>query len=273
VLGDAERLQQVLSNLLSNAIKFTPTGGRLTITLSQVDQQAQIQVSDTGKGLPADVLPHIFERFYQSNSTTTKAEQGLGLGLSIVQQLVNLHGGTVQAESRGAGQGATLTVRLPLYAPPPSSPPIAETALNPAPLPPDLEGLLILLVDDQINVLAALQITLETFGAEVMTVMTAREAIAAISESPNRYDALISDIGLPEEDGYFLIQQVRLLSAEAGGQIPAIALTGYVSKAERQRAIDAGFQMHLAKPFDPIQLGAIVADLVKNTPHSGMRTQ
>jgi two-component system, chemotaxis family, CheB/CheR fusion protein len=265
VLGDGERLQQVLWNLLSNAIKFTPTGGRVEITLSQVEQQAQIQISDNGQGMPAEVLPHIFDRFYQADSSSTKTNQGLGLGLAIVQQLINLHGGTVQADSSGAGQGTTLTVRLPLYAPassPPIVEPTAETALEAVQNLAALEGLQILAVDDQANVLAALQITLETFGAEVLAVTTAREAIAAISESPNRYDVLISDIGLPEEDGYFLIQQVRLLSAEAGGQIPAIALTGYVSAAEQQRTIAAGFQKHLAKPFDPIQLSAIVADLV-----------
>jgi two-component system, chemotaxis family, CheB/CheR fusion protein len=265
VLGDAERLQQVLSNLLSNAIKFTPAGGRVTITLSQVDQQAQIQVSDTGKGLPADLLPHIFERFYQGDSSTTKTNQGLGLGLSIVQQLVNLHGGTVQAESPGAGQGATLTVQLPLYLPPPTSPPIVEISLNASPHRSVLEGLQLLVVDDQVDILLALQLMLEDYGAEVLTITTAREAIAALSESPSRYDVLISDLGLPEEDGYFLIQQVRSLSAEAGGQIPAIALTGYAGKAEQKRAMEAGFQMHMAKPFDLLQLVAIVADLVKRT--------
>jgi two-component system, chemotaxis family, CheB/CheR fusion protein len=273
VLGDVERLQQVLWNLLSNAIKFTPAGGRVNVTLSQVDQQAQIQVSDTGKGIPADVLPHIFDRFYQGDSSSSKASQGLGLGLAIVQQLVNLHGGTVEAESPGAGQGTTLTLRLPLYAEPPVSLPIvepttktvtAEKSLDASQNLASLEGLKILAVDDQINVLEALQITLETFGAEVIAVTTAQAAITAIRENPNHYDVLISDIGLPEEDGYFLIQQVRLLSAEAGGQIPAIALTGYVSTAEQQQTIAAGFQKHLAKPFDPIQLSTIVADLVNH---------
>ncbi|MGB8701781.1 MAG: ATP-binding protein, partial [Thermosynechococcaceae cyanobacterium] len=269
VLGDADRLQQVLGNLLSNAIKFTPAGGRVDITLSQVDNQAQIQVIDTGKGIPADSLPHIFERFYQGDSSPTKAYQGLGLGLALVRHLVDLHDGTVHAESPGEGQGATLTVRLPLYAPPPTSPPIVEptveTSLDASQNFTSLEGLQILVVDDQVDTLLALQFMLEGNGAEVLTVTTAREAIAALSKSPNRYDVLISDIGLPEEDGYFLIQQVRSLSAEAGGQIPAIALTGYTSEAEQQRAIKAGFQMHIAKPFDLVQLGAVIADLLKRT--------
>ncbi|MGJ5632124.1 chemotaxis protein CheB [Nostoc sp. CALU 1950] len=269
VLGDAKRLQQVLGNLLSNAIKFTPAGGRVDITLSQVDQQAQIQVSDTGIGIPAELLPHIFEQFYQADSSTTKTNQGLGLGLAIVRHLIELHGGTVQAESPGEGQGATLTVRLPLYVPPPTSPPIVEptveTSLDTSQNLPSLEGLQILVVDDQVDVLLPLQFMLETYGAEVVAVTTARAALSALNESPNRYDVLISDLGLPEEDGYFLIQQVRSLSAAAGGQIPAIALTGYASKAEQQRAIKAGFQMHMAKPCDLVQLGAIVADLAKRT--------
>jgi two-component system CheB/CheR fusion protein len=269
VLGDAERLQQVLRNLLSNAIKFTPAGGRIDITLSQVDNQAQIQVSDTGIGISADLLPHIFERFYQGDSSTTKTNQGLGLGLAIVRHLIELHGGTILAESPGEGQGTTLTVRLLLYVPPPTAPPIVEptveTSLDASQNLPSLEGLQILVVDDLVDVLLPLQLMLEDYGAEVLTVTTARAALSALRESPNRYDVLISDLGLPEEDGYFLIQQVRSLSAAAGGQIPAIALTGHASKADDQRAIEAGFQMHIAKPCNLVQLGAIVADLAKRT--------
>lgn len=267
VQGDSDRLQQVLWNLLSNAIKFTPAGGRVEITMEVVDNQAQIQVSDTGIGISADLLPHIFERFYQGDSSTTKTDRGLGLGLGIVRYLIDLHGGTVQAESPGEGQGTTLTIRLPLYVPPPTSSPIVEptveTSLDALQNLPALEGLQILVVDDRVDVLVTLQFMLEGCGAEVLTVTTAREAIAALGESPGRFDVLISDIGLPEEDGYFLIQQVRSLSAEAGGQIPAIALTGYTTEAERQRALEAGFQMHIAKPFELGQLGAIVADLAK----------
>ncbi len=271
VLGDADRLQQVLWNLLSNAIKFTPAGGRVEIALSQVDTQAQIQVRDTGKGIAADLLPQIFERFYQVDSSTSKANQGLGLGLAIVRNLVEQHSGTVQVESPGAGQGTIMTVRLPLSVLPPTSPPpireepTAAISLAAMPNCPSLEGLQILVVDDQPAVLLTLQFMLESYGAEVLTAMTARDALAALSESPDRYDVLISDIGLPEEDGYFLIQQVRSLSAEAGGQIPAIALTGYASEVEQKRAIEAGFQRHMAKPFDLVQLGSIVANLAKKT--------
>jgi two-component system CheB/CheR fusion protein len=265
VMGDIERLQQVLWNLLSNAIKFTPAGGRVEITLSQVDNQAQIQVKDSGKGIAAELLPHIFEQFYQVDSSSTKTNKGLGLGLAIVQHLVDLHGGTVQAESLGEGQGTTMTVRLPLYNAPATSPSILETSGNASSHPLTLKGLQILAVDDQIDLLETLRIVLERYGAEVLAVTTARETIAALSDRPNQYDVLITDIGMPEEDGYFLIQQVRSRSAEAGGQIPAIALTGYTREADQQQAIAAGFQRHVAKPCDFVQLVAIVADLAKQT--------
>ena len=269
VMGDGDRLQQVLWNLLSNAIKFTPAGGRVEITLAQVEDQAQIQVRDTGQGIRAELLAQIFEQFYQVDSSPTKTNQGLGLGLAIVRHLIELHGGTVQAESAGDGQGATFTIRLPLYMPPATEPPLVEPTVEPsasvASHPPSLDGLQILVVDDQVDVLAALKLMLESYGAEVLAVRTAREAIAALNETPGRYDVLISDIGLPGEDGYFLIQQVRKLSADAGGQIPAIALTGYTNEEGQHQAIEAGFQIHMAKPFDLIQLGAVVADLAQRT--------
>ncbi len=266
VLGDPDRLQQVLWNLLSNAVKFTPEGGRIAVTLSPVDNQAQIQVSDTGKGIRADLLPQIFDRFYQGDASTTKVNQGLGLGLAIVRHIVDLHGGTVEAESPGEGQGTTLTVRLPIYAAIASMSSIvepelmAEEPLN-AMQDPSLEGLQILVVDDQVDVLAVLKFTLESYGATVLTLTTADAAIAAITENPDRYDVLISDIGMPEEDGYALIQQLRALSAVVGRQIPAIALSGYTSETEQQRAIEAGFQVYMTKPFDFAQLGCIIADL------------
>ncbi|MCY7322569.1 MAG: response regulator, partial [Phormidesmis sp. CAN_BIN36] len=268
IVGDGDRLQQVFWNLLSNAIKFTPSGGQINITLEALPPHAEIRVSDTGKGIPIDLLPYIFDRFRQGDSSTTKAIQGLGLGLAIVRQLVELHGGTVQAQSLGEGQGTTMTVQLPLQLAPqettsPSEP--EPTALD-APVNdssdnvPSLEGLHILVVDDQADTREMFQFVLETYGAEVRAVASARAAIAALSENP-KYDALISDVGMPEENGYFLIQQVRLLSAEAGGQIPAVALTGYAGEQERQLAIEAGFQAHLAKPVEPVRLAQIVATL------------
>jgi two-component system CheB/CheR fusion protein len=266
IIGDSDRLQQVLWNLLSNAIKFTPAGGRVEIMLEAVQGQAQITVIDTGRGISADLLPHIFERFRQGDSSTTKAKAGLGLGLSIVWHLVELHGGTVQAESLGEGQGSSFTVKLPLrdlsQELTPSSnldPTDLEEGLSNA--VPSLAGLRILAVDDEVDTRELFEFVLESYGADVLTVASAREALSTLSENPSRYDVLICDIGMPEDDGYWLIRQVRSLKAEAGGQIPAAALTAYASEAEQQQAIEAGFQAHVAKPIEPVQLALLVANL------------
>ncbi|PZO35283.1 MAG: ATPase [Shackletoniella antarctica] len=266
IIGDSDRLQQVLWNLLSNAIKFTPAGGRVEIMLEAVQGQAQITVTDTGRGISADLLPHIFERFRQGDSSTTKAKAGLGLGLSIVWHLVELHGGTVQAESLGEGQGSSFTVKLPLrdlsQELTPSSnldPTGLEEGLSNA--VPSLAGLRILAVDDEVDTRELFEFVLESYGADVLTVASAREALSTLSENPSRYDVLICDIGMPEDDGYWLIRQVRSLKAEAGGQIPAAALTAYASEAEQQQAIEAGFQAHVAKPIEPVQLALLVANL------------
>ncbi len=269
VLGDEDRLQQVMWNLLSNAIKFTESGGRVEITLLPVSNDAQIRVSDTGIGIRADLLPHVFDRFRQGDSSSTKATQGLGLGLSIVRHIVELHGGTVQAQSLGEGLGTTITVRLPLHSMPQE---ITQTSsLEPSALKepvdtlsgeiPSLEGLCILAVDDEADSRELIKSMLENFGAEVVIVASAREAIAALTESPDRYDVLLADIGMPDEDGYSLIRQVRALDAQAGGQIPAVAITAYVSAQERERAISSGFQMHMAKPINPNQLVRMIASL------------
>ncbi|MEH1942969.1 MAG: chemotaxis protein CheB [Nostoc sp.] len=271
VVGDFDRLQQVLWNLLSNAIKFTPAGGRVGIMLEAVYTHAQIQVSDTGIGISADLLPYIFDRFRQGDSSSSKTTQGLGLGLSIVRHLVELHGGTVQAQSPGEGLGTTIVVRLPLRLMPPEiTPPtylepivLSETqpTLNGKNPPLSLEGLCILAVDDQADSRDLIKSILENFGAEVVVVTSAREAIAALTESPGKYDVLLADIGMPEEDGFSLIRQVRALEAETGGQIPAAAITSYATQQERQRAIDAGFQTHLAKPIELTQLVLMIANL------------
>ncbi|MEH1842875.1 MAG: CheR family methyltransferase [Nostoc sp.] len=269
IVGDTERLQQVLYNLLLNAIKFTPEGGRVEVRLMSDRTHVQVQVSDTGQGISPDLLPYIFERFRQGDSSTTKAKPGLGLGLSIAQYLVELHGGTIQAESLGSGQGATFTVRLPkrdLQEEFTLSSDLEPTALEVAPdrlsdPVPSLSGLQILAVDDQADARDILKFMLEGYGAEVLTVASARVALAVISKNPSRYDLLICDLGMPQEDGYWLIRQVRSLSAEAGGQIPAIVLTAYVSESEQQLSIEAGFQMHVAKPVEPDRLALFVADL------------
>ncbi|MEH1901292.1 MAG: chemotaxis protein CheB [Nostoc sp.] len=270
VVGDFDRLQQVLWNLLSNAIKFTPAGGRVEITLEAVDTHAEIRVSDTGIGIGADLLPYVFERFRQGDSSSSKATQGLGLGLSIVRHLIELHGGTVQAQSPGEGKGTTITIRLPLRSMPLEITPPIDLApgllpemdtLNGKNPPLSLEGLCILAVDDQADSRDLIKWMLEDFGAEVVVVSSAREAIAALTESPDRYNLLLADIGMPFEDGYSLIRQVRALDASAGGQIPAVAITAYVSQQEQQMAIDAGFQIHMAKPINPTQLVLMIANL------------
>ncbi|MBD2525402.1 chemotaxis protein CheB [Nostoc sp. FACHB-133] len=272
VVGDFDRLQQVLWNLLANAIKFTPADGRVGVMLEAVYSHAEIRVSDTGIGIPADLLPYIFERFRQGDSSSSKTSQGLGLGLSIVRHIVELHGGTVQAQSPGQGQGTTIIIRLPLRSMPPEiTPPtylepivLSETqhTLNGKNPSLSLEGLCILAVDDQADSRNLIKSMLENFGAEVVVVTSAREAIAALIESPGRYDLLLADIGMPEQDGYSLIRQIRELEAEAGGQIPAAAISAYVTEQERSRAIDAGFQMHLAKPIELTQLVLMIAKLI-----------
>ncbi|MCW6050512.1 PAS domain-containing protein [Lyngbya sp. CCAP 1446/10] len=269
VLGDIDRLQQVLWNILSNAIKFTPSGGRVEIVLEAIDDRAEIRVTDTGKGIARELLPHIFDRFRQGDSSTTKTNQGLGLGLSIVYHLVELHGGRVQAESPGEGQGTTIIVRLPLRASgeeltPPNgleSAAFSESLNTLGDRVPSLENLQVLVVDDEADTRELLKYVLEHYGAEVVTAESVRAAMAVLTENPGRYDVLISDLGMPEQNGYSLIQQVRALAAPAGGKIPAAALTAYASEQERERAIEAGFQTHITKPVKPVQLVLIVANL------------
>ncbi len=264
MVGDVDRLQQVLYNLLSNSIKFTPTGGRVEITLAVVQNNAEIRVSDNGQGIWAELLPYIFDRFRQGDSSTTKTSQGLGLGLSIVKHIVELHGGTVRAESLGEGQGTTMIVQLPLS--------IAKSPLSLVPIavPPvavasqpvaSLEQLSILVVDDDVDILDLIKFILENTGAVVTVVTSARAAIATLMTSPGQYDALLADIGMPDEDGFALIHQVRALNTAAGGQLPAAAITAYVGDREQRLAINAGFQMHLAKPIDANQLILSVAKL------------
>jgi two-component system, chemotaxis family, CheB/CheR fusion protein len=261
IIGDIDRLGQVLWNLLANAIKFTPTGGRVKITLTTVQTYAEIRVSDNGQGMGTELLLHIFDRFHQGDSSSSKSSHGLGLGLSIVRHIIELHRGTVRAESAGEGQGTTLIIQLPLD----RTLNLAPVAVEPVDVPiqevSSLAGLQILAVDDEMDILDLVKYILETAGAEVTIVCSARAAIAALRASEGKYDALLADIGMPEEDGFALIHQVRALAAEIGGQIPAAAITAYVSDKERQRAIDAGFQVHLAKPIYPAQLIQMVANL------------
>ena len=260
VRGDIDKLGQVLWNLLTNAIKFTPAGGRVEITLTTVETFAQITVSDTGQGIDPELLSHIFDRFHQGDATSSKISHGLGLGLSIVWHIVELHQGNVHAQSPGVGQGTTMIVQIPLD-PTPNLAPIAPEIDSTSQELPSLAGLRILVVDDEPDILDLMKYVLETAGAAVTICPSATAAIAALAASEGAYDALLIDIGMPGEDGFALIRQVRALDPQAGGQIPAAAITAYVSDKERQLAIEAGFQVHLAKPVYPDRLIQMVANL------------
>ena len=256
VSGDAVRLQQIIWNLLTNAVKFTPSGGRIDIRLEQIDNQAQITITDTGKGISPDFLPHIFESFRQEDASVTRNHGGLGLGMAIVYQLVEAHGGTVTADSPGEGKGATFTVRLPLLnvnSKKNQSSPSREQNL-------DLTSIRVLVIDDEPDSRELLAVMLTQAGAEVMSVASAAEFLAALESF--QPDVAVSDIGMPEVDGYTLLRQVRSLSLEQGGQVPAIALTAYAGEIDRQHAIAAGFQKHIAKPIEPDQLVVAIVSLL-----------
>ena len=297
VWGDPNRLQQVACNLLSNAIKFTPSGGRVEVQLSAIalngredrrqeeessqllttnnqlpiTSYAQIQVTDTGIGISPDFLPYVFDRFRQANSTSMRLHKGLGLGLAIARHLVELHGGTIQAESLGKGQGATFTVKLPIsgaredfysssqpLVPSPSSSPSLSAKRSPS-----LEGLRVLVVDDEADMRMLLCIVLEECKAEVTAISSVDEAIDLLEHS--KPDVLISDIGMPNKDGYLLLRHVKQIEAETGVAIPAIALTVYARKEDRTKALLAGFHLHIAKPVDPDELIAAIASLAKQS--------
>ena len=269
VSGDPDRLQQVAWNLISNAIKFTPRGGRVIVSLAHVASHVEVTVSDTGKGIAPEFLPHVFDRFRQADATTTRAFGGLGLGLAIVRQLVELHGGTVRVDSAGEGQGSTFTVSLPLMAmhgavrdTASAQPP--EFKLSELECPPELLGLRVLVVDDEADTCELLQVILEGCGAQVKTASSAAAALEEVKEEV--FDVLVSDIGMPEEDGYSLLAKVRALSKERGGNVPAAAaLTAYASEADRIRVLQAGFQIHVPKPISPSELVAVVANLAGRT--------
>ncbi|MBF2000667.1 MAG: PAS domain-containing protein [Synechococcales cyanobacterium M58_A2018_015] len=267
VSGDADRLQQVVWNLLSNAVKFTPKGGRVQVRLERVNSHIEIIVSDTGQGIPLDLLPAVFDRFRQGNSSTTRLHGGLGLGLAIVRHLVELHGGSVHAESAGEGQGATFIVNLPLAVLKPSSGSerVHPTAGGDVPFenPPNLSGLQILLVDDEADARDLLSTVLSGCGATVTTAASAAAALNCLQRL--QPDVLISDIGMPDEDGYALIARVRALPPDEGGRTPAIALTAYARVEDRTRTLAAGFQMHMAKPVNLIELTTVIASLTGRT--------
>jgi CheY-like chemotaxis protein/two-component sensor histidine kinase len=263
--GDAARLQQVVGNLLSNAIKFTPEGGSVHVRLDRTDGRARVQVCDTGVGIPVDFLPNVFERFSQANSGSARTHRGLGLGLSIVRHLVELHGGTVAAESPGLGLGSTFTVLVPFEARPSRAPrpwESAQAAARAADWVLDgsaLLGVRVLLVDDEDDARESLRVLLERSGACIEAVGSAREALERIGNfAPH---VLLSDIAMPEEDGYCLIRKVRALPPDVGGATPAAALTAYASREDRRAALSAGYHEHVPKPPDPAKLIPLIARL------------
>lgn len=254
VRGDGARLQQLLWNLLTNAVKFTPKGGKISVQLKRLNQEAQITVSDTGKGIRPEFLPFVFDRFRQEDSSTTREYGGLGLGLALVRQLAEAHGGTVTAASAGEGQGATFRVRLPLL---PGPHPGANT-LATHPSTPTLQGIKILVVEDEPDTRDLMVWILAEVGVSLVTVNAADAALEALSR--DRFDLLISDIALPDMDGYRLLQQVReFASAQV---LPAIALTAYAGDLDRQTALASGYQQHLTKPIEPAVLIAAIAELL-----------
>jgi PAS domain S-box-containing protein len=267
ITGDPDRLQQVIWNLVSNAIKFTPKGGSVQARLRPVESHVEITVSDTGQGIDAALLPNVFDRFLQADSSTTRAHGGLGLGLSIVRELVELHGGSVSAQSPGIGEGATFKVLIPLLS---VNDELAKAEIispldRDTPLPePVLDDVRVLVVDDEPEALELVSAVLTTRGAEVVSVGSADEAMEEMEK--HHFDVLVSDIGMPETDGYQLISNVRKLSPERGGRIPAAALTAYAGVEHRIKALSAGYQMHIPKPVEPAELATVVVSLAARYP-------
>jgi len=269
ISGDPNRLQQVFWNLFSNAIKFTPKGGRIQALLERIDSHLEVSVIDTGEGVSPDFLPHVFDRFRQADSTTTRRHSGLGLGLAIVKQVVELHGGTIRANSPGPNLGSTFIVSLPLTVLhpevdplPPRRHPTAEAIRLAADVPVQIAGVRVLVVDDEPDARALLRRLFEEHGAVVSTASSAAEALSRLRVE--RPDVLVSDIGMPDEDGYALIRRVRALPPEDGGRTAAIALTAYARADDRVKAVVAGFQHHLSKPIEPMELVVMVASLVRS---------
>jgi len=266
VMGDPHRLQQVVWNLLSNAIKFTPKSGRVHLAVERVDSSLKLMVTDTGRGISPEFLPQVFERFKQADGATTRAYGGLGLGLAISRHIVELHGGSIHVESKGEGLGSTFTVVLPV------SPIRQETrgtasrfamgaGAEPFENRPELAGLKILIVDDDDDARGLLVAVLESCGSVVTSAASTAEALEKFrAEKP---DILISDVGMPGEDGYALIRKVRALGYEAGGNVPAAALTAYARAEDRRKALDAGYMMHIPKPVEPSELVAVIANLTR----------
>jgi CheY-like chemotaxis protein len=264
ISGDPARLQQVVWNLISNAIKFTPHGGDVSIRVERTATHLEIAVADSGQGIDSEFLPYVFERFRQSDKKSTQREGGLGLGLAIVRHLVELHGGTISAASEGEGKGATFTVRLPLSFKADDININAIAAVDKADgAPPavSLHGVRVLVVDDDEDNREMVQIILQRFGATVFVAPSAGAALKLIDvEKP---DVLVSDIGMPDVDGYSLIRTVRALGDRQLSRLPAVALTAYARHEDREKALEAGFQEYLSKPVDPAELAKVIGALAR----------
>jgi signal transduction histidine kinase/ActR/RegA family two-component response regulator len=268
ISGDPNRLQQVFWNLLSNAVKFTPRGGAVQIVLERVNSHLEVSVVDSGEGIDPQFLPHVFDRFRQADATTTRTHGGLGLGLAIVRQLVELHGGVVRAKSAGRGAGATFVVHLPLTAIVPERHaaterrhPVASVSPNTVEACAEIAGVTVVVVDDEPDARGLLRRLLEDCDAKVFDAASAADALHLVQSV--RPDVLVSDIGMPGEDGYSLIRRLRELPVEQGGGTPAVALTAYARADDRVNVVLAGFQHHLSKPVEPAELIAIVASLAR----------
>jgi CheY-like chemotaxis protein/anti-sigma regulatory factor (Ser/Thr protein kinase) len=266
--GDPSRLQQVVWNLLTNATKFTSRGGSIRVVLQRDESHLELVVTDTGQGIEASFLPHVFDRFKQADPSSTRAQGGLGLGLSITKNLVEMHGGTIAVESPGPGRGTTFVVRLPLAAirQTPGDADLRPRQKLQRPLAqldvrPELQGLRVLAVDDERDGREVVAAVLASYGALVTTAASVAEAMAVLERDPP--DVLLTDIGMPGEDGYSLIAQLRALPRNRGGATPAACLTGYATGEDRRRALLAGFTMHLPKPIDPAELVAVVTSLAR----------
>jgi signal transduction histidine kinase/ActR/RegA family two-component response regulator len=268
VPGDANRLQQVTLNLLSNAIKFTPDGGHVDISLKREAEGMQIKVADSGEGIAPEFLPHVFDRFRQADATMSRLHSGLGLGLAIVRELVEQHGGTVEAESAGIGQGATFTVNLGGL--PPGAPRERRSRPSSADMPqPSLDNVRILVVEDDADARELTTMALQDAGATVTTVGSVPEALGMLDVF--HPDALVSDIGLPKDDGYTLIRKIREREAEHGGLLPAVALTGYARAEDRVKMLAAGYHAHVPKPFDAAELTAAITAAMHRPTHGAQR--
>jgi PAS domain S-box-containing protein len=270
ILGDANRLQQVFWNMLSNAVKFTEPGGRVEARLERDEAEARVIVSDTGKGIARDFLPHVFDLFRQADSSSARRQGGLGLGLALARRLVEMHGGTIRADSPGEGQGATFTITLPARSGSRTTAEMKASEIKRVTASsgkPNLGGLRVLVVDDEADARDLLVIRLQQYGAEVIAAASVEGAMEVLVQPESRPDVIVSDIAMPGEDGYSLIRRMRALEVEEIRHIPAIALTAYSRTKDRVQALSSGFQMHVSKPVNAMELAHAIVSAVGRFKH------